>query len=780
MTFLNTAILAGLAALAVPIVLHLIQKQRYPRRLFTTLRFFEDSKKHNRIQSRLVDKLLLLLRLLALAALVLGLARPFGSFGFGEKRLSLVIVLDNSASMSRLERNEFIFDSAKKTAISLLDELGPNDQVALLLTAGNIRPLYMKEHSQILVQIEARKGVPTALLVDDEESLSAGVPGMTGDAESLKTALKKLKPGTPVALAGFSPQRHTVLGDERAVMRQQIEQLVPSSLSGDIPSALLQAKEMLETSGDADRRVILVTDLQAAEWPSTPIEGFTGINLLVLSTGPASRAPNLGIESGSLSQREVDLGQSGTGSVVVRNYGRIESVPASLKINLGESGRPQKLPIPALVPSAAIQLSFPIHGLSRERNLLGSATIESPDDPLLYDNTWHFQLGIRPPARVLCINGVPSETSAGRETFFIANALSPGSAMSSGSAGIEVQTKEVDDLKGVPLFQYSVVILAGVEKLDKEMVGKLKSFVSDGGGLLAFAGRRASPENANAWPFLPASLGPEKSDEYVFLDAVSSESQVMSRVSRRAGSDLATLTTAQWFPLEPKTGAIVLGRFSNGSPAMVEWNLGRGRAVVVATGCHTSTSNWPLRPSFVLLMRSIVRDLSRPNTPLSIEPYRQIGTLAARGIDEELVSGTPAVFRVSLNDQGVQWHPMAWYRDGRTISMPAAEIPGHYTLSIQPGQAAGILPQPGVGSNIVPVSVNHDPTESDAGIVSEENLRERLPGVILEMKPMQEIQPGLIESMRTGTDLWRILVVVAFLILVAESLIAWRSQGNES
>src|SRR5213079_1417212 len=86
--FLSAAFLAGLAAIAIPIVIHLIHRQRYPDRAFPTLRFFDKTVKHNVVQRRLIDRLLLLLRVLALALLALGLARPFWHSSIGEPRMS--------------------------------------------------------------------------------------------------------------------------------------------------------------------------------------------------------------------------------------------------------------------------------------------------------------------------------------------------------------------------------------------------------------------------------------------------------------------------------------------------------------------------------------------------------------------------------------------------------------------------------------------------------------------------------------------------------------------
>ncbi|MBA3846473.1 MAG: BatA domain-containing protein, partial [Planctomycetes bacterium] len=123
MGFLSAAFLLGLAAIAAPVAIHLIHRQRYPERAFTTLRFFDKTVKHNVIQRRLIDRVLLALRIAALAALALGLARPFTGAGLGEKRLSLVIVLDNSPSMGRVRDGATLFARAQEAAGMLAAQL---------------------------------------------------------------------------------------------------------------------------------------------------------------------------------------------------------------------------------------------------------------------------------------------------------------------------------------------------------------------------------------------------------------------------------------------------------------------------------------------------------------------------------------------------------------------------------------------------------------------------------------------------------------------------------
>ena len=110
MSFLSLGFLLAGLSIAVPILIHLIHRQKYPDRAFTTLRFFDKTVKHNVIQRRLIDRILLALRVLALLAIALGLSRPLWNASIGEQRRSVVIVLDNSPSMSRVRDGQTVID----------------------------------------------------------------------------------------------------------------------------------------------------------------------------------------------------------------------------------------------------------------------------------------------------------------------------------------------------------------------------------------------------------------------------------------------------------------------------------------------------------------------------------------------------------------------------------------------------------------------------------------------------------------------------------------------
>jgi hypothetical protein len=130
MSLLNPLFLLGLAALAVPIIVHLVRRTRAPLLDFASLMFVRRIPQRTIRRRRLHNLLLLLLRSLALLAVVLAFARPFftGSpaEAFQKDRLNLLLV-DNSLSMRYGRR----FEQAKTAAQSILDQIG-NERTALL------------------------------------------------------------------------------------------------------------------------------------------------------------------------------------------------------------------------------------------------------------------------------------------------------------------------------------------------------------------------------------------------------------------------------------------------------------------------------------------------------------------------------------------------------------------------------------------------------------------------------------------------------------------------
>lgn len=159
--WLNPALLAaGLAGIAIPLVLHLIHRRRGQRIRFSAVRFLDDTELPTARHLRLRDVLLFLLRAGVVAALALWIARPFASLPatasqLGEGPASVVLILDNSFSMGFEEEGASRFERAVLSANALIESLRDADRAALLT--------FVPDEAQILSLEEPREALIQAL-----------------------------------------------------------------------------------------------------------------------------------------------------------------------------------------------------------------------------------------------------------------------------------------------------------------------------------------------------------------------------------------------------------------------------------------------------------------------------------------------------------------------------------------------------------------------------------------------------------------------------------------
>ncbi len=140
MTFLSPAVLWGLLALSIPIIVHFFNLQRPRLVLFSNVAFVKEVKRTVVRRVNFQRWLLLLLRLLGLAALVFMFANPVqtdqGSPLLQGSR-SVAIVMDNSLSMQASnERGEY-WRQAISLSRNLIRAHGSEDEF-LVTTSGNL------------------------------------------------------------------------------------------------------------------------------------------------------------------------------------------------------------------------------------------------------------------------------------------------------------------------------------------------------------------------------------------------------------------------------------------------------------------------------------------------------------------------------------------------------------------------------------------------------------------------------------------------------------------
>ena len=100
MSFLTPAFLLGALAVAVPVVLHFLRRERLPRVPFSDVRLLRGARIEQTRRRRLRELLLLALRVVALLLLALAFARPFVPDPGGTGEGATVVLVDTSFSVS--------------------------------------------------------------------------------------------------------------------------------------------------------------------------------------------------------------------------------------------------------------------------------------------------------------------------------------------------------------------------------------------------------------------------------------------------------------------------------------------------------------------------------------------------------------------------------------------------------------------------------------------------------------------------------------------------------
>jgi hypothetical protein len=157
MQFLYPTFLFALAALAIPIIIHLFYFRRFKKVYFTNVRFLKEVKEETSARSKLRNLLVLLMRLLAVAFLVFAFAQPFipaknTEVKKGSKAVSLFV--DNSFSMKALSSDVPLIDKAKQRAREIVDAYPPDTRFQVLTNdfEGRHQRLYSQDEVSNLIE----------------------------------------------------------------------------------------------------------------------------------------------------------------------------------------------------------------------------------------------------------------------------------------------------------------------------------------------------------------------------------------------------------------------------------------------------------------------------------------------------------------------------------------------------------------------------------------------------------------------------------------------------
>jgi hypothetical protein len=665
------AFLAGLAALAIPVILHLRHRDKDRPQRFPSLMFLQQVPIRIAQRRRITDLPLLLLRALALAVLVLAFSRPVFSRSAVTERANraraVVLLVDRSQSMSHADVWPAAMDSAKR----IITSLDGNDRIALVL-------------------------------FDDEAEI---VQPFTLDKPAALAALARAK---------------------------------PSSRGTRYAAALRAARQLVVAANDVKGEIMIVTDLQRS--------GVSGVAGLDLPQGLSVRTIGVGATSrantsvGSVEVHHVVEPTRTMLSVQARVISRELAAPRKVKATLILNGRPsgsRDVTVPATgdVPVAFNPVLLPA---GRVR---GEITLDR--DALAADDSFHFAFTADDAIRVLL---VAPDDATGDETLFFERALGVGR-----SPLVHIQRVMPGRLDERALERAALVVLWDTPV---PPLPALDQWVKRGGGLVVVPGRRA--EGRVASPLLPATIGTpvdRLSDRGGSLGDVRMDHPLFAAFR----STPAALNAARFlrYPrLVPSAGADVIARFDDGLPAVVERKNGIGRVMVIAASLDSRSGDFPLQSAYLPFLQRLTLYASG----------RDVTTLWRATGQSWLLPGSlkePAV----LTPDGTILRPV---RDsvGSTVALRESGVYALYDGRVQ-GEPAGLL------------AVNAPASESDLAPLDP---RELLLGVTQSnASASASTDVPTKEEVEGRQRLWRFLLAVVAILLIAETIVAnrgWRGTSS--
>jgi hypothetical protein len=566
MALLNPILLYGLAAIAVPLVIHLMARRPSARTSWAAMRFLKTAVERNRPRMKLQGGILLLLRCALFALLAAALSRPawhrHATAAAAPQKVEALLLIDQSASMAQTDGAATRFEKAQQAAEQVLDSLPAGS--AVWLESDIVQ-------GELPVQARDRATVHQAIRTAHRGDLG---PLNTNWSMMIEGALGVLQRQNATAKQLY------IFTDGQATDWKGLT---------DIVSKLGAAKGTVQThiiiTGETERRNLAVTDLRLA----------------------SALAP-----AGEMLRFEAEV--SNFGSEEVRNATvdlAVDAAPPSDQQVLASlaPGESKKVTLSAIVGEAGFH----------------TVTARVPPDRAPADDARTLALRTVDKVNVLLVDGDPGATPSESEVFQLRNALTPVPPEQREKYFIQTKTVTPTQLKAEKLDGVAAVVLADVAEVSETVLTALEKYLRDGGGLVVFPGPKTNADFYNAQMhnqrgFLPAAFGEargnaEQQEQYFTFQTKDYRHPI---VAPWQDAETGTLGSARFFralaliPGQAGSSSAEAGlprqvlAYADGQPAVMERKWGRGRVVQFSSTASTKWNDLGMRPIYVPLVQRVL------------------------------------------------------------------------------------------------------------------------------------------------------------------------------
>ncbi len=602
MSFLNATLVFGTLAAVIPIVLHLVAHREPRKVVFPSIAFLAKRMETNRSKLKVRRWWLLAMRIAAMVALALALARPaiHQSMSLTWLTIGLIVAL-----------GVVLFVMA-----SVAVSRGQSKNVSMGLAGGALASIIAAAiwgtytyASGPAVSLESNQPISLAIVIDnsptsawrdagDSEAMGQGAEG--GRIKRMQSAaveiVAKLPRTSRVAVIDRSPAPAAFSLDIGGAI-SKLEQVEPRQVVAPLATRIDAAARLLRTSDLENRQILLITDFSVATWNQAFAEAGlidvlgqdAPIGLSIFDSGEmrgsnrslsiprlADETPAGGVTipiSSTLSYAE--LGSDSTGNVDrikgaddQGRSGATRSVAVELELFSNEPSLPVVRDGVVVYPSLrSVDRTSATLAPGQSSELLMTIPSLSPgthhgqirltgDDAMPFDDVRYFSLSVLPASRVLIVGDDAVESRVIEQVI-------------AGESGEEYQVERIGtvDMDAADLSDYGVVMI--LDPSD-QLLGRnsLVEYAGDGGGVMVVLGPRAG--NASVASPLAGQLVRRWliPDEGTFMQVTQARSPVTQPVSK--DTPWSDFRVTQYWQVDPAPGDQTLMSFAGTDhPALI-------------------------------------------------------------------------------------------------------------------------------------------------------------------------------------------------------------------
>ncbi|MHA1554141.1 MAG: BatA domain-containing protein [Alphaproteobacteria bacterium] len=641
----------------------------------------------------------------------------------------------------------------------------------LLLMLAFTRPALTHDDRLSALPGERRAGVIIALDVSFSMQHSDGTATRLERAfDKIDAIAEHIHEGDPVSLILLADEHRVVVRNMiykaksfRALVRKQTVR----HESLNVETIPKQLRELCEGMDTPQKEVYLVTDLQEKDWTKPSVWLHNSLKDLgemasVFVVPVGGREDNVAVTRLELVSGVLRKGTSARYRATVHNYDEKPATGVSIRCQVDNVTVDSKMitQIPAK-SSETVSLFVPFNNSGAMRI---SATVET--DALPLDNQRRIVTMVRDKVSVLSVEGSSEGPSEGGS--FLSEALHARSSRSD-AKDLSIRSIPWVALPTMNLDDFDVILISDVPSATTELVKKLDAYVRAGNGLIWFAGDKVKAENWNKQsascdpPLLPAVIETvedvtDARGAGIALDTVLPDHPVCRPIRSLPEDLLSESHFRKVIGIRPNPGSAVVLKLAGGDvPILIEQSLGRGHVFMFTSSADPSWNNMALTPAFPMLVQQAITYM----TGREFEKARTVGDSLSLVYDErpdvnDAVFNTPSaeILRV----------PVREYRNQYVAMLEQSAESGFYTAQVS------------LQSPAMPIAVNLDTAESDVACLSLQAAQASFDNTGFVVAASDDELHAAITDARTARALWRNLLMAGFVLLLVESLIAFRTR----